>query len=82
MSALARPAGSAWPDPGIDAALEEIRRGAAARDRDPAFPSDAFARLRDAGALSLTVPGRTAHDGCPTAPNGKPCVRWQQPTPR
>jgi alkylation response protein AidB-like acyl-CoA dehydrogenase len=57
VSALARPAGSAWPDPRIDAALEEISRGAAARDRDPAFPSDAFARLRDAGALSLTLPG-------------------------
>jgi alkylation response protein AidB-like acyl-CoA dehydrogenase len=67
VSALARPAGSAWPDPGIDAALEEIRGGAAARDRDPAFPSDAFARLRDAGALSLTVPGA---DGARRVPYG------------
>ncbi len=54
MSALAS---RAYPGPGIEAVLEEIRRGADARDRRPAFPHDAFSLLRGAGALAFTVPG-------------------------
>jgi alkylation response protein AidB-like acyl-CoA dehydrogenase len=57
VTALPRPADSAWPNPDTATALSRIHDGAAARDRDPAFPADAFALLREAGALSFTLPG-------------------------
>jgi len=57
MTVLPTPVKSAWPNPDTATALARIRDEAAARDRDPAFPADAFALLREAGALSFTVPG-------------------------
>ncbi len=50
----------ATPVAGLDAALERIDGGAAKLDRTPAFPADAVAALREAGALALTVPAAGA----------------------
>lgn len=49
----------------LERAAAEIARGAAERDRRPAFPGQAFDRLEQAGALGLTVPGA---DGTRAAP--------------
>lgn len=48
--------GSTPPGEGLGAALAEISAGAEERDRNPAFPGDAFRRLAEAGALDLPVP--------------------------
>lgn len=55
--ALARPMDSGPPDRDTAAILAEIRGGADALDRDPAFPTAAFVGLRRTGALALNVPG-------------------------
>jgi alkylation response protein AidB-like acyl-CoA dehydrogenase len=42
--------------PALQRALAEVAAGAAARDRDPAFPTDAMTALAQAGALGTRTP--------------------------
>ena len=58
MSAMTSRALPDEPEQSMEAALERIRGGATALDREPAFPAAAFAELRRAGALALTLPAR------------------------
>jgi alkylation response protein AidB-like acyl-CoA dehydrogenase len=58
MSAARATRPSTAPDGAtLDSALEQIARGADALDRQPGFPSSAFALLAGAGILGLTLPG-------------------------
>ncbi len=43
----------------LDEALLVVAAGAEARDREPRFPADAFARLAAAGALSFSLPDQS-----------------------
>ncbi len=56
MSTTSSPARSDAPAAWLRQALARIQARAEARDRAPAFPDDAFAELRRAGALALTLP--------------------------
>ena len=56
MSGTGMPATRPGLPPALGEALDEIADGAAALDRDPGFPHEAFDALRDAGALASTVP--------------------------
>lgn len=44
------------PGTSLEVALAEIAAEAAALDREPAFPGEAFSHLREAGALAATLP--------------------------
>ncbi|MBA2630772.1 MAG: acyl-CoA dehydrogenase family protein, partial [Thermoleophilaceae bacterium] len=52
MAALNDPAHASC----VEGALEAVAAGAAERDRHPRFPDEAFAELRAAGLLALTLP--------------------------